>query len=42
MEGRRGWLFASGDGGAVIWKMVLKARRNCRAERLCGKTWDGY
>ena len=39
VEGRRGWEFARGDGGAVIWKIVLKARRNWRAERLLGKTW---
>jgi ABC-type iron transport system FetAB permease component len=36
--GRRGWVFASGEGGAVTWMTVLKARRNCRAERLSGKT----
>ena len=38
VEGSKGWEFASGEGGAVIWKMVLKARRNWRAERLWGKT----
>jgi hypothetical protein len=38
IDGRRGWLFASGDGGAVTWMTVLKARRNCLAERLSGNT----
>lgn len=39
IDGRRGWLFARGDGGAVTWMTVLKARRNCLAERFSGNTW---
>lgn len=39
MEGSRGWVFAKGEGGAVICITVLKARRNWRAERLLGKTY---
>ena len=38
IDGRRGWLFAKGDGGAVTWMTVLKARRNCLADRFSGNT----
>jgi len=40
MEGKRGWLFASGEGGAVIFMTVLKATRNWRPERFCGNTCE--
>lgn len=39
MDGNKGWLLASGDGGAVTWMTVLNARRNCLADRFSGKTY---
>ena len=30
---------ARGDGGAVTWMTVLKARRNCLADRFSGNTY---
>lgn len=38
-EGKYGWLLARGDGGAVILRMVLNARRNCLADKFFGKTY---
>lgn len=39
MDGSSGWLLANGEGGAVTWMTVLKARRNCLAERFSGNTY---
>lgn len=39
IDGSSGWLFASGEGGAVTWMTVLKARRNCLADRFSGNTY---
>lgn len=39
MDGNKGWLLASGDGGAVTWMTVLNASRNCLADRFSGKTF---
>lgn len=39
IDGSSGWLLANGEGGAVTWITVLKASRNCLAERFSGNTY---